>query len=105
MRIIINVLVMWCCLWCCVQGLTDRGLNCLACLPSLAHLSLGFCPAISASGLASLLLSGSSSMRDVALLCCAGVRPADVQAVQEAVWAITRRHVTLTWSRHNPARP
>jgi hypothetical protein len=85
------------------QGLTDRGLYCCAALPALQHLKLSYCPAITACGLGTFLLSGSSTMRRLDMLCCAGVSPAEAQAVQDAVWAITHRRVQVTWSRHDPS--
>lgn len=89
----------------CVQGLSNRGLQCFAGMPALQSLSLSYCPGISASGLGSLLLSScSSSLRRVDLLCCAWVNPAEAQAVQDAVWGVTHKRVELSWSRHNPAK-
>lgn len=85
----------------CVQVLSNRGLNCFVSLPYLQRLSLSHCPAVTGCGLASFLLSASSSMRHVDLLCCAGVRPAEAQAVQDAVWSITHRRVDVSWSRHD----
>lgn len=88
-----------------LQGLSNRGLSCLAGLPAVQSLGLSYCPGISGSGLGSFLLSSSSSnLRRVDLLCCAGVSPAEAQTVQDAVWAITRKRVEVSWSRHDPLR-
>jgi hypothetical protein len=85
-----------------LQALTDRGLNCFSSLPCLETCKLSYCPAMTASGLASFVLNCSSSIGRVEVLCCAGVRPAEAAAVQDAVWGITNRRVEVAWSRHDP---